>query len=278
MIFSLREFLDKSGLKKCVVATSGGIDSALICALAKLSLREDESCETIFMPSEFSSKESFDLAKELSENLDLEFYNFSIDDTHKKFREEFKQTFGEKASGLVDENIQSRLRGAFLFSRANKKNQLVLNTSNKSEIAVGYSTIYGDSVGAVSLLGDLYKSEVYQLAEYLNRKYENFIPEKIIKRLPTAELKLNQKDEDFLPPYEKLDVIIDGILSYNLSFEDFLEFGFSREDIEKIYSLYIKSEYKRFQFCPIIKLKRRSFGIGYRNPIYKSSGFYFLEN
>ena len=181
---------------------------------------------------------------------------------------------GEALEGLADENIQSRLRGALIYARSNQTNALVINTSNKSELAVGYSTIYGDSVGAISLLGDLYKSEVFALARFINQKYNNLIPEKIITRPPSAELREDQKDTDSLPTYERLDAILEGILSYKMTSEDLAELGHSKDEILQVVNLYRKSEYKRSQFCPIIKVKSKSFGFGYRVPLSKDSRFY----
>ncbi len=161
-----------------------------------------------------------------------------------------------------------------IYTRSNQINSMVVNTSNKSELAVGYSTQYGDSVGAISLLGDLYKSQVFRLAEYINEKYNNIIPEKIITRPPTAELREGQVDTESLPPYDVLDAILEGILNYRYSKKDLLTLGFSEEDVEKTLNMYRRNEYKRYQFCPILKISSKSFGFGYRIPISKHSGFY----
>jgi NAD+ synthase (glutamine-hydrolysing) len=187
----------------------------------------------------------------------------------------FLDIFGQPLEGLANENIQSRLRGALLYSRSNMINSMVVNTSNKSELAVGYSTLYGDSVGAISLIGDLYKSEVYDLAQYLNEIHPGIIPVGIIDRAPSAELRENQKDEDSLPAYSRLDAILEGILSYRLSLKDLNEMGFDEGELKKVFNLYAKSEYKRYQFCPIIKIKAKSFGFGYRIPITKDQQFYY---
>jgi NAD+ synthase (glutamine-hydrolysing) len=187
----------------------------------------------------------------------------------------FLDIFGQPLEGLANENIQSRLRGALLYTRSNMINSMVVNTSNKSELAVGYSTLYGDSVGAISLIGDLYKSEVYDLAQYLNEIHPGIIPSGIIDRAPSAELRENQKDEDSLPAYSRLDAILEGILSYRLSFKDLKEMGFDEGELKKVFNLYAKSEYKRYQFCPIIKIKAKSFGFGYRIPITKDQQFYY---
>jgi NAD+ synthase (glutamine-hydrolysing) len=154
---------------------------------------------------------------------------------------------------------------------------MVLNTSNKSELAVGYSTQYGDSVGALSLLGDLYKTEIYGLAEYINQKYRHPIPEGIISRGPSAELRENQLDQDSLPPYERLDPMLEGILSFKMGKSELLNLGFNEQEITKVLHLYSKSEYKRKQFCPILKMKAKSFGFGYRVPISKSLSYQQLS-
>ena len=189
--------------------------------------------------------------------------------THKAIRNLFQDSFDTPLTGVADENIQSRLRGAYLYARSNQINSMVLNTSNKSEIAVGYSTQYGDSVGALSVLGDLYKTEVFALANFINKKYNNIIPTEIITRPPSAELRENQEDSQSLPPYPILDAILESLLSYRHSVKDLLESSFKREDVERAFSLLKRAEFKRQQFCPIIKIKQKSFGFGYRNPICK---------
>jgi NAD+ synthase (glutamine-hydrolysing) len=186
----------------------------------------------------------------------------------------FHNTFSESFEGLTDENVQSRLRGLLLYTRSNQTGAMVINTSNKSELAVGYSTQYGDSVGAISLLGDVYKSEAYRLSDWINTRYKGVIPAGIIQRPPTAELRAGQTDQDSLPPYERLDAMLEGILSFRYRHEDLLSLGFHEEEVKRVFELYTKSEYKRRQFCPIIKIKSKSFGFGYRVPLTKNTGFY----
>jgi NAD+ synthase (glutamine-hydrolysing) len=197
---------------------------------------------------------------------------------HSAIKNVYKDSFGRELAGLANENIQSRLRGTLLYAHANDIGAIPINTSNKSEIAVGYSTLYGDSVGAISMLGDLYKTEVVTLANYINRNFDNLIPEQIITRKPTAELRENQADEDNLPPYSRLDTILEAILSYHMDIKDMLQLGFEEHEIKKVFNLYINSEYKRQQFCPIIKVKPKSFGFGYRVPITKDGRFYTNYN
>lgn len=268
--FGLQEYATKNGFKKFLVALSGGIDSSLVLVLTYLSLKEGQELEAIYMPSLFSSPLSSKLAEEQAKKLGIKLHHLPIKFLHSTVRNTFKDCMGSPLEGLADENIQSRLRGALLYARSNQSGAMVINTSNKSELAVGYSTQYGDSVGAISLLGDLYKTEVYQLAEYINKKFKNLIPEEIIHRPPTAELRENQTDAQSLPPYETLDLILEEILSYREPLNCLTQMGINENDVKKVYSLYQKTEYKRFQFCPIIKVHSKSFGFGYRIPISKT--------
>jgi NAD+ synthase (glutamine-hydrolysing) len=273
LMFGLQEYAKKSGFKKFLVALSGGIDSALVLAIVKLSLKADQSLEAIYMPSIHSSSLSTQLSEEMCQRLGIPLTYLPIKFLHSAVKNAFTQTFPEPFQGLTDENIQSRLRGALLYTRSNQTGAMVINTSNKSELAVGYSTQYGDSVGAISLLGDLYKSEVYALAQHINLKHGNPIPEGILSRGPSAELRDNQLDQDSLPPYERLDPMLEGLLSFRLGKKELQMLGFSENEITKVLHLYLKSEYKRAQFCPILKVKAKSFGFGYRIPISKNLGY-----
>lgn len=273
--FGLQEYATKSGFKKFLVALSGGIDSALVLALTHLSLKEGQSVEAIYMPSVHSSPLSTQLCDEMCRTLKIPLSYLPIKFLHSAVKNAFGQTFREPFEGLTDENVQSRLRGTLLYTRSNQTGAMVINTSNKSELAVGYSTQYGDSVGAISLLGDLYKTEVYALSEYLNRKHGALIPQGIIDRGPSAELRPDQLDQDSLPPYARLDPILECILSYHFGKKDMLNLGFAESEVTKIMNLYVKSEYKRAQFCPILKVKSKSFGFGYRMPMSKN--FQYLD-
>lgn len=273
--FGLQEYATKNGFNHFTVALSGGLDSALVLTLIHLNLKKGQTLEAIYMPGQFSAGLSHDLSLELCQNLGIRLKVLPIKFLHSTTKNAFLKDLGEPLIAVADENVQSRLRGLLIYGRSNQKGGMVVNTSNKSEIAVGYSTQYGDSVGAISMLGDLYKSEVFQLANYINATKNNLIPQGIIDRPPSAELRPDQKDTDSLPPYEELDTILEGILSYRYTKEDLILAGLSKENVNKTFDLYRKSEFKRFQFCPIIKLRSKSFGFGYRNPLSKRTEFYF---
>ncbi len=268
LCFGLQEYTSKCGFNSFTVALSGGMDSGLVLTLAKLSLRPGQTLEALYMPSQYSADLSTQLSQELCNQLDVPLTILPISDLHKEVDKHFEQYYEQPLSGLADENIQSRLRGALLYARSNQKGTMVINTSNKSELAVGYSTLYGDSVGAISMLGDLYKSEVYDLANYIHRT-RSLIPRGYMDRAPSAELRENQEDQQSLPPYEILDTILEGLLSYRHSVKELIDMGLPEDSVKKVYGLYTKSEYKRNQFCPIIKIKAKSFGFGYRVPITK---------
>lgn len=267
--FSIQEYAKKSNMNKFLIALSGGMDSALVLTIIKLSLQRGQSIEAVFMPGFFSSSLSYDLATDLCRNLDVPLRLFPIKFIHSTIRNNYTDNFKNSLQGVADENIQSRLRGALIYARSNDTGAMVINTSNKSELAVGYSTLYGDSVGAFSLLGDLYKTEIFDLARFINKIHPGLIPGEIIARPPSAELRDDQKDEDSLLPYPELDALLENYLSYQKSPEDMMALGYSINSAQKIFKLWQRSEYKRKQFCPIVKIKSKSFGFGYRNPILK---------
>lgn len=270
LMFGLQEYARKSGFKKFLVALSGGLDSALVLALTKLSLAPGQSVEAVYMPSIHSAPLSTQLCEEMCRRIGVPLRYLPIKFLHSTMKNTFTQTFPEAFEGLTDENVQSRIRGTLLYTRSNQTGAMVINTSNKSELAVGYSTQYGDSVGAISLLGDLYKTEVYRLSHYINENFGAPIPEGVLTRGPSAELRPDQLDQHSLPPYERLDTMLEGILSYRYGRKELSGLGFEEEEILKTLNLYLKSEYKRAQFCPIVKIKAKSFGFGYRIPISKS--------
>lgn len=273
--FGIQDYANKNGMSKFTVALSGGIDSALVLALVTLSLKEGQQLEAIYMPSKFSRPISYDLSLQMCQKLQVPMRTLSIKFLHSTANNSFLQCFNAPLQGLADENIQSRLRGALLYTRSNQENSMVLNTSNKSEIAVGYSTQYGDSVGALSLIGDLYKSEVYQLAEFINKRFDNIIPEGIIERGPSAELKEDQLDSDSLPDYPVLDAILEGLLSFQFTTQELVDQGHQASDVQLVVDKLTLSEYKRYQFAPIIKLSAKSFGFGHRIPICKDKKVFY---
>ncbi|MCY4643333.1 MAG: NAD(+) synthase [Bacteriovoracales bacterium] len=267
--FGLREYADKNGFQKFLVALSGGLDSALVLTLTKLALAPGLTLEALSMPGNFTSPKSNELTRSLCEKLEVPCRFLPIKFLHASSRQAFLSAFDSPLEGIADENIQSRLRALFLYARSNQDGAMVVNTSNKSELSVGYSTQYGDGVGAVSPLGDLYKSEVYQLAHHINDRYGSLIDPEILGRPPSAELRPGQKDSDSLPEYPVLDAILEGLTSYGLSVSDLVERGHRREDVEKVRRLQSLSEFKRSSFCPVIKLKFKSYGFGHRVPISK---------
>lgn len=264
----IQDYANKCGIKDFLTALSGGIDSVLVTTLLKIFLKPGQKLEAIYMPGNFSQSLSWEISSDLCKRLGIKLTSMPIKFLHQTVKNQFRESFSELV-GLADENIQSRLRGALLYTRSNQSGAMVLNTSNKSEIAVGYSTLYGDSVGAISVLGDLYKTEIYELCHYINKKYDNLIPLEAITRAPSAELRENQSDNQSLPEYEILDTILEAHLSYRYSTKDIIEAGFDSEVVNKVIRLVNLSEYKRFQACPIIKVKAKSFGFGRRIPITK---------
>jgi len=275
LVFGFQEYAKRTKHSKFVVALSGGMDSGLVLTLLKLGLLPEQELEAVFMPGLFSNSLSYDISRELCQTLGVKLTTMPIKFLHTTSRNLYLQSFGHALEGLADENIQSRLRGTLIYARANDLGALVINTSNKSEMAVGYSTLYGDSIGAISLLGDLYKTEVYDLAQYINRRLgQEVISKSLMERPPSAELRPDQRDDQSLPPYEILDAILEATLSNRFDQKDLLELGFESDHIEKTLNLYRHTEFKRAQSCPIIKVKPKSFGFGYRIPITKKSDFY----
>ena len=275
--FGLQEYATRNGLTKFLVAVSGGIDSALVLTLAKLALRHGQRLEALSMPGRYSSPQSHELADKLCRGLGVPCKVLPIKFFHAACRNGFVDSLASPLEGLADENIQSRLRSTLLYARANQTNAMVLNTSNKSELTVGYCTQYGDSVGAISLLGDLYKSEVYQLAEYINQSHGELIPREIIQRPPTAELREGQRDSDCLPEYPVLDAILEGLVNYRMSPRELIKRHHCPQMVAKVAQLYIRSEFKRVQFCPIIKIKPKSYGFGHRIPLAKNIDYYRVK-
>jgi NAD+ synthase (glutamine-hydrolysing) len=265
LVLGIRDYFSKMGFKKAILGSSGGIDSAVVLALAAEALGA-ENITSILMPSGFSSSHSVDDAVELSKNLGNPYHVIPIESIFDTFLQTLNPLFEGTAFGIAEENIQSRSRGNLLMAIANKFGYVLLNTSNKSELATGYGTLYGDMAGGLSVLGDLYKVQVYALAKYLNRN-QQIIPENIITKEPSAELRPNQKDSDSLPDYSMLDNILYLYIEGRKGPKEIVEAGFGADLVKRVLKMVNLNEYKRNQFCPIIRVSTKAFGVGRRLPI-----------
>ena len=265
IILGIKDYFGKMGFSKAVMGSSGGIDSAVTQVLATEALGRD-NVRALLMPSQYSTSHSVTDAEQLSKNLGNLYDIVPIKSIYEAFLTELKPIFKNDAFGVAEENIQSRTRGNLLMAVANKFGYILLNTSNKSELSTGYGTLYGDMAGGLSILGDVYKMQVYALAKYINKRKE-IIPENIISKAPSAELRPNQKDSDSLPEYEKLDRILYQYIELRKGPKEIIESGYEKELVERILKLVNTNEYKRNQFCPIIRVSCKAFGIGRRVPI-----------
>jgi NAD+ synthase (glutamine-hydrolysing) len=253
------------GFQKAILGSSGGIDSAVTQVLAVEALGK-ENVRALLMPSQYSSSHSVSDAEQLSENLGNPYDIVPIKNIYESFLAELKPIFKGEPFSVAEENIQSRTRGNLLMAVANKFGYILLNTSNKSELATGYGTLYGDMAGGLSVLGDVYKMQVYALARYINKK-KKLIPENIIVKEPSAELRPNQKDIDSLPEYEKLDRILYQYIELRQGPKEIIDMGYEKSLVNRILKLVNTNEYKRNQFCPIIRVSCKAFGVGRRVPI-----------
>jgi len=266
LVLGTRDYVLKCGFTKVLVGLSGGIDSALVAAIAVEALGA-ENVMGIGMPSEYSSEGSKDDAQVLADRLGIRFEMLPIHSTFKAAMDTLNPLFASTPFGLAEENLQSRLRGMLLMALSNKFGALVLSTGNKSEMSVGYCTLYGDMVGALAVIGDVMKSNVYALSRYANRERE-LIPESTLTKAPSAELRPEQKDTDSLPPYEVLDPILEAYVERFCSAEEIArEQGCDVGLVRQILQLVERSEYKRQQAAPVLKVTRKSFGPGRRFPI-----------
>ena len=254
----LRDYFHKSGYKKACVGLSGGIDSSVVACLAVGALGK-ENVKGLMMPSQFSSDESVEDAKMLAENLGIEYSVLPITEAYTAILDTLKPVTGGTEFDATEENIQSRIRTVLLMALQNKEGYVFLNSSNKSENAIGWCTLYGDTSGAFSPTGDLYKSEIYDLARYINNRFDNVIPDIILKKEPTSELRPNQKDSDILPPYEVVDAILYRMIEEGQHREEIINAGFDAEVVEKIHSMVMQNVKKRYQYPPVLRLSTRSF-------------------
>ncbi len=266
LILGIRDYFRKLNFKKAIVGSSGGIDSAVAVTLACDALGS-ENVRAIMMPSPFSTEHSVNDAVQLSKNLNNAYDIIGIQAIYHSFLDTLKPQFEDLPFGLAEENIQARTRGNLLMALANKFGYILLNTSNKSELAVGYGTLYGDMAGGISVLGDLYKTQVYALAEYINRK-RTIIPENILTKAPSAELRPDQKDSDSLPDYQQLDHILYEYIEHRLGPKQILSTQpYDQATVQRVLSLVNSNEYKRNQFCPVLRVSCKAFGAGRRVPI-----------
>lgn len=266
LVTGIKDYFSKMGFKKAIVGSSGGIDSAVTIALACEALG-NENVRAVLMPSPYSSEHSVNDAVRLSENANTPYDIVKIADIFENFLSTLKPIFKDLPFSLAEENIQSRIRGNLLMAIANKFGYILLNTSNKSELATGYGTLYGDMAGGIGVLGDCYKMQVYALAKYINRDKE-IIPANIIHKAPSAELRPGQKDADSLPDYDLLDKVLYQYIERRKGPNEIKVLGFAPADVvDRILKMVNTNEYKRNQFCPIIRVSPKAFGVGRRMPI-----------
>ncbi len=267
---NLCDYYFKSGIFKSVVlGLSGGVDSAFTAYICAQALGSDK-VNAIMMPTRFTSEESIILARKFCDNLNIKYIIHPIDTLFRTYKENLEEILEKQSFDIADENLQARIRANVLMYYSNKFNWLLVSTGNKSEIAVGYCTLYGDTCGGKNIPGDLLKIQIYEICNWINRDNE-IIPKGIIERPPTAELRQNQKDSDSLPPYDELDLILEEIFENGISleFENLKKKGFDKEIVNKVVNLYLNSEYKRRQLVQTIKVSESAFGIGRRYPVLK---------
>lgn len=267
LVLGTRDYVQKNGFRKVVVGLSGGVDSSLTAAIAVAALGA-ENVVGVTMPSKFNSQETISDAVKVAGKLGIEFHTIPIGGVLDKFSQTLQNIKGWRDDGVAYENLQARIRGTILMSLSNRFSYLVLTTGNKSETAVGYSTLYGDTAGGFAMIKDVPKTMVYQLARYVNRINERqIISSTVMKRAPTAELKFNQKDTDSLPEYDLLDKILKDYIEENKSAEELISSGLPKDTVKKVIRMVESNEYKRRQSPPGVKITPRAFGKDRRMPI-----------
>ena len=274
MVIGLRDYVAKNNFPGVILGLSGGIDSAFCAAVAVDALGKDK-VNAYMLPSVYTSKNSLDDAKDCAKRLEIRLDSIPISNTFLSLEDSLEEIFKGLPTDITEENLQSRIRGTILMAISNKIGKMLITTGNKSEVSVGYSTLYGDMNGGFNPIKDIYKTELYALANWRNLNVpknvlltkKNIIPETIISKEPTAELRDNQKDSDSLPSYDQLDQILEGLVEYELSTNELEKKGFSRDEIKKVENLLYVSEYKRRQSAPGVKISLRNFGRDRRYPI-----------
>ncbi len=265
LVLGIRDYFFKMNFKTATLGLSGGIDSAIVLVLAVRAL-ESENLRVLLMPSKFSSDHSVTDAIALAENLKVKYETVNIQPMVDDFYKSLAPIFKGLPVNVTEENIQARVRGTLIMALSNKFGNILLNTTNKSECAVGYGTLYGDMNGGLAVLGDVYKTDIYRLARYMNRDKE-VIPENIITKAPSAELRPDQKDSDSLPEYDILDQILFHYIELNRSPEEIIKAGFDAATVRKTVKMINNNEYKRFQTPPILRISSKAFGFGRRMPL-----------
>ncbi|MCF8365894.1 MAG: NAD+ synthase [Bacteroidales bacterium] len=265
LVMGVRNYFEKLGFTKAILGLSGGIDSALTLAIAVKALGV-RNVLSVLMPSQFSSQHSVDDSLEMVKRIDAPYKIIAINEIYNGFNQKLHPHFEDLPFDLAEENVQARIRGVLLMALSNKFGYILLNTSNKSEAAVGYGTLYGDMNGGLSVLGDVYKTEVFELARYINRERE-IIPENIITKPPSAELRPDQKDSDSLPDYAILDEILYQYIEQRQGPRELVKMGFDEAIVKRILRMVNINEYKRYQTPPILRVSPKAFGMGRRMPI-----------
>jgi len=265
LIYGVREYSVKMNLPKVILGLSGGIDSALVAYIAVKALGK-ENVHVVLMPSIYSSAGSIDDSLNLIKNLGISYDEVPITPVFNSVLKTMDPVFGDLPEGLAEENIQARIRGLYLMALSNKFGYLLLTTGNKSEMGVGYCTLYGDMCGGLAVIADVYKTDIYRIANYINRE-RKIIPQDIIDKAPSAELKHGQTDQDFLPPYDVLDKILRMYLEENKEEKEISEIIGECDLVKKVLRLVDRNEFKRKQAAPALRVSRKAFGFGRRYPI-----------
>jgi NAD+ synthase (glutamine-hydrolysing) len=265
LTLGLRDYIHKCGFKSAVLGLSGGIDSALVACIAVSALGK-ENVRGLSLPSQYSSQGSLDDARKLAENLGIQYDVVTIKEPFIAVQERMKAVFAGKPEDTTEENMQARLRGGILMAMSNKFGSLLLTTGNKSELAVGYCTLYGDMCGGLAVISDVPKTMVYRISEWVNREQE-IIPRDTITKPPSAELRPDQTDQDSLPPYDVLDAILEAYVVHQKSQAEIIASGYSEDVVRFVVRLIDLNEYKRRQAAPGLKVTTKAFGVGRRIPI-----------